>query len=81
MPAYVEIDGVPAHANKQCLQDILRKEWGFDGLIVSDYFAIEQLKSLHAVVDSDAAAARLALESGVDLELPDPKLYPLLPRR
>jgi beta-glucosidase len=78
MPAYVEIDGVPAHANKAFLQDILRKEWGFDGLVVSDYFAIEQLKSLHAVVDSDAAAARLALESGVDMELPDPKLYPLL---
>jgi beta-glucosidase len=78
MPAYVEIDGVPAHANKQYLQDILRKEWGFDGLIVSDYFAVEQLKSLHSVVDSDAAAARLALESGVDLELPDPKMYPLL---
>jgi beta-glucosidase-like glycosyl hydrolase len=78
MPAYVEIDGVPAHGNKAFLQDILRKEWGFDGLVVSDYFAIEQLKSLHSVVDSDAAAARLAFESGVDLELPDPKLYPLL---
>jgi beta-glucosidase len=78
MPAYVEIDGVPAHANKLYLQDILRKEWGFDGLVVSDYFAIEQLKSLHSVVDSDAAAAKLAFESGVDLELPDPKLYPLL---
>jgi beta-glucosidase len=78
MPAYVEIDGVPAHGNKFFLQDILRKEWGFNGLVVSDYFAIEQLKSLHSVVDSDAAAARLALESGVDLELPDPKMYPLL---
>jgi beta-glucosidase len=78
MPAYVEIDGVPAHAHRVFLQDILRKEWGFDGLIVSDYFAVEQLKSLHSVVDSDAAAARLALESGVDMELPDPKLYPLL---
>jgi beta-glucosidase len=78
MPAYVEIDGVPAHANKFFLQDILRKEWGFDGLVVSDYFAIDQLKSLHSVVDSDAGAARLALESGVDLELPDPKVYPLL---
>jgi beta-glucosidase len=78
MPAYVEVDGVPAHANKQFLQDILRKEWGFDGLVVSDYFAVEQLKSLHSVVDSDAAAARLALESGVDMELPDPKMYPLL---
>ncbi|HMF42877.1 MAG TPA: glycoside hydrolase family 3 N-terminal domain-containing protein, partial [Polyangia bacterium] len=78
MPAYVEIDGVPATANKLFLQDILRKEWGFDGLVVSDYFAIEQLNSLHHVVDSDTAAAQLALESGVDLELPDPKLYPQL---
>jgi beta-glucosidase len=78
MPAYVEIDGVPAHANKALLQDVLRKEWGFDGLVVSDYFAIEQLNSLHHVVDSDAAAAQLALESSVDLELPDPKLYPQL---
>jgi beta-glucosidase len=78
MPAYVEIDGVPAHANKPFLQDVLRKEWGFNGLVVSDYFAIEQLNSLHHVVDSDAAAAKLALESGVDIELPDPKLYPML---
>src|SRR4051794_9872445 len=78
MPAYVEVDGVPATANKPFLQDILRKEWGFDGLVVSDYFAIEQLNALHHVVDSDAAAAKLALESGVDLELPDPKVYPLL---
>src|SRR4029079_10594392 len=78
MPAYVEIDGVPAHANRLYLQDILRKEWAFDGLVVSDYFAIEQLNSLHHVVDSDEAAAKLAFESGVDLELPDPKLYPKL---
>ena len=78
MPAYVEIDGVPAHANRLYLQDILRKEWAFDGLVVSDYFAIEQLNSLHHVVDSDDAAAKLAFESGVDLELPDPKLYPKL---
>jgi len=78
MPAYVEIDGVPATANKLFLQDILRKEWGFQGLVVSDYFAIEQLNSLHHVVDSDAASAQLALESGVDLELPDPKMYPHL---
>src|SRR4029079_15749530 len=78
MPAYVEIDGVPAHANRLYLQDILRKEWAFDGLVVSDYFAIEQLNSLHHVVDSDEAAAKLPFESVVYLELPDPKLYPKL---
>jgi len=78
MPAYVEIDGVPAHVNGWLLRDILRGEWKWDGLVVSDYFALEQLKTVHQVTDSDAAAARAALETGVDVELPDPKLYPLL---
>jgi beta-glucosidase len=45
---------------------------------VSDYFAVEQLNALHHVVDSDDAAARLAFESGVDIELPDPKMFPKL---
>jgi beta-glucosidase len=78
MPAYVEIDGVPAHVNGWLLRDILRREWRWDGLVVSDYFALEQLRTIHSITDSDAAAARAALEAGVDVELPDPKLYPLL---
>ena len=43
MPSYNEIDGVPSHSNKWLLKDLLRKEWGFEGMIVADYFAIDQL--------------------------------------
>lgn len=70
MPSYNEIDGLPSHANKWLLQKILRDEWGFDGLIASDYFAIEQLMSRHNVAANPAAAAKRALEAGVDMELP-----------
>jgi beta-glucosidase len=70
MPSYNEIDGVPSHANKWLLQKILREEWGFDGLVVSDYFGINELMTRHNVAANQAAAAKRALESGVDMELP-----------
>ncbi len=70
MPSYNEIDGVPSHGNKWLLQNILREEWGFDGLVVSDYFGINELMTRHHVAASQAAAAKRALEAGVDLELP-----------
>jgi len=70
MPSYNEIDGVPSHANKWLLQKVLRDEWGFKGIIVSDYFGINELMARHHVAADPAAAARRALESGVDMELP-----------
>lgn len=70
MPSYNEIDGIPAHANKWILQKILREEWGFDGLIVSDYFGINELMTRHYVAANPAAAAKRAIEAGVDMELP-----------
>ncbi|HEV3469472.1 MAG TPA: glycoside hydrolase family 3 N-terminal domain-containing protein [Pyrinomonadaceae bacterium] len=78
MPSYNEIDGVPSHANHWLLQKILREEWGFRGHVVSDYYAIPQMESLHHVAADKAEAARLAVEAGVDIELPDPDSYPLL---
>ena len=75
MPSYNEIDGVPSHANKWLLQTVLRKEWNFKGLIVSDYYAIPQMADLHHIADSKAEAAKLALEAGVDVELPDADAY------
>ena len=78
MPSYNEIDGVPSHANKWLLQQILRREWGFDGHVVSDYYAIPQMVDLHKIAADKAAAAKLALESGVDTELPDPDAFPTL---
>jgi len=79
MPSYNEIDGVPSHVNRWLIGTVLRGEWGFDGAIVSDYFAVEQLESLHHVVaDLDEAAIR-ALTAGVDCELPDGTAYRALP--
>jgi beta-glucosidase len=75
MPSYNEIDGVPSHASRWLLDRVLRQEWGFDGLIVSDYQGIEQLAGRHHVAANNAEAARLALEAGVDLELPDRTAY------
>lgn len=71
MASYNEIDGIPSHANSWLLNDVLRGEWGFDGAVVADYFAINELQGRHKIVDSIGEAGALSLRSGVDLELPD----------
>jgi len=75
MASYNEIDGIPSHSNRHLLDEILRQEWGFDGLLVSDYFGITELRTIHRIVDSNEAAAKLALEAGVDIELPFADAY------
>lgn len=75
MASYNEIDGIPSHANRWMLTEVLRNEWGFRGVVVSDYFAIAELARKHHLVDDGAAAGRLALVSGVDIELPEPDAY------
>ncbi|MGK6320546.1 glycoside hydrolase family 3 N-terminal domain-containing protein [Sphingomonas sp. DT-204] len=71
MPSYNEIDGVPSHANRWLLRDVLRGEWGFKGAVTSDYSAIDQLADLHHIAPDHASAAVLALQAGVDADLPD----------
>ncbi|WP_426291593.1 glycoside hydrolase family 3 N-terminal domain-containing protein [Sphingomonas sp. TWP1-3-1] len=72
MASYNEIDGIPSHANKWLLEDVLRREWGYKGSVVSDYFAIKELNTRHKLYGTDmAAAGRRALDAGVDMELPD----------
>jgi beta-glucosidase len=78
MPSYNEVDGIPSHANRWMLHDVLRGEWGFDGTVVSDWFAIDQLVERHHVAGDQAEAARRALDAGVDIELPDPGAYTTL---
>jgi beta-glucosidase len=78
MPSYNEIDGIPSHANTWMLRDVLRGEWGFDGVIVSDWFAIEQMADIHEVAADRAEAARRALAATVDIELPDVAAYETL---
>jgi len=80
MASYNEIDGVPSHANKWLLRDVLRKEWGFKGFVVSDYFAIWELSYRpdthgHFLAKDKREACKLAVEAGVNIELPDPDCY------
>jgi beta-xylosidase len=71
MNSYTETDRVPAAADRWLLTDLLRGEWGFEGTVVSDYWAIAFLKSKHGVAATMAEAGRLALHAGLDVELPD----------
>lgn len=80
MASYNEIDGVPSHANKWLLRDVLRKEMGFKGFIVSDYYAIWELGYRpdthgHFVAKDKKESAALAVKAGVNIELPDPDCY------
>jgi beta-glucosidase len=80
MASYNEIDGVPSHANRRLLRDVLRKEWGFKGFVVSDYFAIWELADRpdthgHHVAADKKEACALAVRAGVNIELPDPDCY------
>lgn len=80
MASYNEIDGVPSHANRWLLRDVLRKEWGFKGFVVSDYYAIWELGFRpdthgHFVAKDKKEACRLAVQAGVNIELPEPDCY------
>lgn len=79
MPSYNELDGIPNHSNVWLLRNILRNEWGYKYLTVSDYFAIDQLISIHHIATSCDDAAKFAIAAGVDIELPFAKCYRSLP--
>jgi len=75
MNSYTELDGVPTASDHALLTDVLRGEWGFDGTVVSDYWAIAFLQSMHRVVTSPVDAGRLSLDAGIDVELPHTLAY------
>ena len=80
MASYNEIDGVPSHASQWLLRDVLRKEWGFTGFVVSDYYAIWELGHRpdthgHFVARDKAESCALAVRAGVNLEFPEPDCY------
>ncbi|QIL68341.1 hypothetical protein F0L67_28145 [Escherichia coli] len=66
MASYNEIDGIPSHANKWLLHDVLRGEWGFKGAVVSDYFAIRELVTRHKMFKDVKDAGARAIDAGVD---------------
>lgn len=67
MSSFNEIDGVPATVNKWLLTDVLRKEWGFTGFVVSDYTSLNETV-VHGVGDLQAVSAR-ALKAGLDMDM------------
>jgi len=71
MNSYSDVDGVPAAADHWLLTDLLREDWGFEGSVVSDYWAVPFLATMHRIAtDTDDAGAQ-ALAAGIDVELPD----------
>jgi beta-glucosidase len=80
MASYNEIDGVPSHASEWLLRDVLRKEWGFQGFVVSDYYAIWELGDRpdthgHCVARDKKESCALAVRAGVNIEFPEPDCY------
>lgn len=75
MNGYHELDGVPCAANGQLMNGLLRDTWGFDGIIVSDYFAVDQLNVYHRLAADKVEAAAVALTAGIDTELPSTDCY------
>lgn len=75
MNAYHALDGVPCAASKELLSEILRGEWGFDGVVISDFFSIRMLHTDQVVAEDRQKAGILALEAGLDVELPFVECY------
>ena len=78
MASYNEIDGVPSSVNKWLLRDVLRTEWGFKGMIVTDYGCFTANMTKHRISNDPAEIARLACVAGVNIEYPQPDFYPKL---
>lgn len=69
MPAYNEIDGIPCTANRYLLEEVLRRQWGFDGFVITDCGAIDMLAEGHNIAASGEEAVAMALKAGVDMEM------------
>ncbi|MEN3537143.1 glycoside hydrolase family 3 N-terminal domain-containing protein [Microbispora sp. ZYX-F-249] len=71
MNSYTDVDGVPVAANADLLRRVLRDQWGFDGTVVADYWAVPFLAMNHHVAEDEAHAGAIALRAGIDVELPE----------
>lgn len=79
MTSFNEYDGVPATGSRFLMTDVLRKEWGFKGFVVTDYTSIMEMVN-HGIAEDTASAAALALEAGVDMDMQAGFFQEALPR-
>ncbi|MFG1667884.1 glycoside hydrolase family 3 N-terminal domain-containing protein [Streptomyces sp. Y7] len=75
MNSYADVDGVPAGADEGLLTRLLREDWDFGGTVVSDYWSVAFLRTMHRIAATDAEAGARALTAGIDVELPDALCY------
>lgn len=75
MSAYNSVNGIPCSANKHLLQDVLRDEWGFKGIVVSDWSAVNHTHDNLRAAPDNMAGARACLAAGLDVDLPRLKFY------
>jgi beta-glucosidase len=75
MNAYIDVDGIPCAASRFLLTEVLRERWGFDGIVVADYFAVRMLHQMHRVTEGPTESAAAALSAGLDVELPTSECF------
>ncbi|MFF0143393.1 beta-glucosidase [Streptomyces sp. NPDC005227] len=75
MNSYSDVDGIPAAADHALLTGVLRDEWGFTGTVVSDYWSLAFLHTMHRVAGSFGEAGAIGLSAGLDVELPNTMCY------
>lgn len=74
MPAYSALNGIPCHINTMLMNDTLREKWGFEGIVLSDFGAMNMLSFSQCSVEGEVEAALLSMAHGMDLQIP-----PILP--
>lgn len=75
MPAHNEINGIPCHANKFLMTDLLRKRWGFQGFYISDFLDIERLAEIHRVASNQKEAVYKSVKAGMDMHMHGPDFH------
>ena len=75
MPAHNEINGIPCHAHRRYLTELIRKTWNFQGFFVSDWMDIQRLFSVHRIAATEKEADKIAVSAGLDMHIHGPNFF------